>query len=145
MILEAKENEYKTLTQIWENSIRATHTFLQESDIEFFRPKILNEYLYAVKLYVYKDESGDILGFIGIDENRVEMLFIEPKYFKKGIGRELMEFAIKTHNIDEVDVNEQNQNGVDFYKHIGFEVISRSKTDSLGKPFPILHLRLKRS
>lgn len=144
MILEAKQNEYKTLTELWENSIRATHTFLKEADINFFRPKILNEYLYAVKLYVYKDEFENILGFIGIDENKVEMLFIEPKYFKKGIGKKLMEFTIKTHKIDEVDVNEQNLNAINFYIHLGFEVVNRSETDSLGKPFPILHLRLKK-
>ncbi len=82
MILESKENEYKILTEIWEDSVRATHTFLEESHINFFRPKILNEYLYAVKLYVYKDEFGNILGFIGIDENKVEMLFIKSKYFE---------------------------------------------------------------
>ena len=87
MILESKENEYKILTEIWEDSVRATHTFLEESHINFFRPKILNEYLYAVKLYVYKDEFGNILGFIGIDENKVEMLFIKSKYFRKGIGK----------------------------------------------------------
>ena len=45
MIIEAKENEYKILTEIWEDSVRATHTSLEESHINFFRPKILNEYL----------------------------------------------------------------------------------------------------
>ncbi|MBL3519557.1 GNAT family N-acetyltransferase [Aliarcobacter lanthieri] len=144
MIIQAKENEYKTLTEIWEDSVRATHTFLNESDINFFRPKILNEYLYAVKLYVYKDKFENILGFIGIDENKVEMLFIEPKYFKNGIGKKLLEFAITTYNIDEVDVNEQNPNAVNFYKYMGFEVINKSETDCFGKPFPLLHMKLNK-
>ena len=132
MIIEAKENEYKTLTEIWEDSVRATHTFLEESHINFFRPKILNEYLYAVKLYVYKDEFGNILGFTGIDENKVEMLFIKSKYFKKGIGKKLLEYVIK------------NQNAVNFYKYMGFEVINRSEKDGFGKPFPLLHMKLNR-
>lgn len=144
MIIEAKENEYKILTEIWEDSVRATHTFLEETDINFFRPKILNEYLYAVKLYVYKDEFGNILGFIGIDENKVEMLFIKSKYFKKGIGKKLLEYVIKNHNINELDVNEQNQNAVNFYKYMGFEVINQSEKDGFGKPFPLLHMKLNR-
>ncbi|MFY9071669.1 GNAT family N-acetyltransferase [Aliarcobacter butzleri] len=144
MIIEAKENEYKILTEIWEDSVRATHTFLEESHINFFRPKILNEYLYAVKLYVYKDEIGNILGFIGIDENKVEMLFIKSKYFKKGIGKKLLEYVIKNHNINELDVNEQNPNAVNFYKYMGFEVINRSEKDGFGKPFPLLHMKLNR-
>lgn len=144
MIIEAKENEYKTLTEIWEDSVRATHIFLEESHINFFRPKILNEYLYAVKLYVYKDEFGNILGFTGIDENKVEMLFIKSKYFKKGIGKKLLEYVIKNHNINELDVNEQNQNAANFYKYMGFEVINRSEKDGFGKPFPLLHMKLNR-
>ncbi|RBQ29099.1 GNAT family N-acetyltransferase [Aliarcobacter vitoriensis] len=142
MIIKAKENEYKNLTEIWEDSVRATHNFLNESDINFFRPKILNEYLYAVQVYVYKDELGNILGFIGIDENKVEMLFIKSKYFKNGIGKKLLQYVIKNHDINEVDVNEQNLNAVNFYKYMGFEFVNRSETDGFGKPFPLLHLRL---
>ncbi|RBQ32551.1 GNAT family N-acetyltransferase [Arcobacter sp. FW59] len=142
MIVKAKENEYKNLTEIWEDSVRATHNFLNESDINFFRPKILNEYLYAVQVYVYKDELGNILGFIGIDENKVEMLFIKSKYFKNGIGKKLLQYVIKNHDINEVDVNEQNTNAVNFYKYMCFEFVNRSETDGFGKPFPLLHLRL---
>ena len=41
-----------------------------------------------------------------------------------------------------VDVNEQNPDAVGFYKHVGFEVTSRSPLDGMGKPFPILHMAL---
>jgi len=40
-----------------------------------------------------------------------------------------------------VDVNEQNQQAVGFYRRLGFEVEGRSEVDSMGKPFPLLHLR----
>ncbi len=60
MIRIAKEEEFKKLTEIWEESVKATHTFLSLKDIDFFRPKILNEYLYineqnenAVNFYKY--------------------------------------------------------------------------------------------
>ncbi|QDF28540.1 GNAT family N-acetyltransferase [Halarcobacter anaerophilus] len=143
MITRVKESEYKTLTTIWEDSVRATHTFLSDADINFFKPKIMNEYLYAVKLFAYKDEAENICGFIGIDENRVEMLFIHSKYFKKGIGKRLLEYAIKSYGINELDVNEQNEDAVAFYNHFGFKVIGRSQTDEFGKPFPLLHMELK--
>jgi putative acetyltransferase len=143
MITRVKESEYKTLTTIWEDSVRATHTFLSDADINFFKPKIMNEYLHAVKLFAYKDEAENICGFIGIDENRVEMLFIHSKYFKKGIGKRLLEYAIKSYGINELDVNEQNEDAVAFYNHFGFKVIGRSQTDEFGKPFPLLHMELK--
>ncbi len=142
-IVKAEKKEYVELTEIWENSVKATHSFLTPEDINFFKPKILNEYLYSVELYVYKNELGNILGFIGIDENKVEMLFILSSSFKKGIGKKLLNYVIQNHNINELDVNEQNENAVEFYKYMGFEVISRSEKDGFGKPFPLLHMKLK--
>ena len=142
-IVKAEKKEYMELTEIWENSVKATHSFLTPEDIDFFKPKILNEYLYAVELYVYKNELGNILGFIGIDENKVEMLFILSSSFKKGIGKKLLNYVIQNHNINELDVNEQNENAIEFYKYMGFEVISRSEKDGFGKPFPLLHMKLK--
>jgi putative acetyltransferase len=41
-----------------------------------------------------------------------------------------------------VDVNEQNDQAVGFYRRMGFEVAGRSAVDGLGQPFPLLHMRL---
>lgn len=35
-----------------------------------------------------------------------------------------------------------NAQVVEFYRHMGFRVVSKSEQDSEGKPYPILHLRL---
>jgi putative acetyltransferase len=40
-----------------------------------------------------------------------------------------------------VDVNEQNDQAVGFYRHMGFEVTGRSAVDDLGQPFPVLHMK----
>lgn len=40
-----------------------------------------------------------------------------------------------------LDVNEQNEQAVGFYLHMGFEVAGRSELDGTGKPYPLLHLR----
>ncbi|WP_435655920.1 hypothetical protein [Brucella pituitosa] len=39
-----------------------------------------------------------------------------------------------------VDVNEQNTQGVGFYKHMGFGQVGRSELDDQGKAYPILKL-----
>ena len=77
-------------------------------------------------------------------EDNLEMLFIDPKYRGKGIGKSLLNYGIKNLNITKVDVNEQNEQAVGFYKHSGFEVIARSEVDASGKPYPILHMVLKK-
>lgn len=143
LIQNVNKEEYKTLVEIWEASVRATHDFLAESDIEFFKPLILNEYLDAVELRCAVDDKGVIVGFVGVAEGNVEMLFITPECRGKGVGRQLLEYAIESLNATLVDVNEQNTQAHKFYEHMNFEVINRSEKDGFGKPYPLLHMKLK--
>lgn len=143
LIRKVIESEYKTLVEIWEASVRATHDFLDESDIEFFKPLILNEYLAAVELRCAIGDYGEIVGFVGVAEGNVEMLFISPECRGKGIGRKLLTYAIEFLDATLVDVNEQNIQAHKFYEHMNFEVISRSEKDGFGKAYPLLHMRLK--
>ena len=70
------------------------------------------------------------------------MLFIHPAHRGKSIGKTLLEYAISNLKVTKVDVNEQNNDAIGFYKRYGFEAIGRSETDASGKPYPILHLEL---
>lgn len=139
----AKE-DYAEITEVWEASVRATHHFLKEEDIAFFRPLILNQYLDAVNLYCVRD-NGNIKGFIGLSEDAIEMLFIHPDTRGRGIGKLLAEMAIKEKGIAKVDVNEDNAQAIGFYQKLGFTTVSRSEVDGLGKPYPLLHMELSYS
>ena len=50
--------------------------------------------------------------------------------------------AVEVCGATVVEVNEQNAQAVRFYHWMGFSVVGRSEVDSLGKPFPLLHLRV---
>ncbi|GLB48742.1 GNAT family N-acetyltransferase [Neptunitalea lumnitzerae] len=138
------KSEYKEVVEVWEASVRATHSFLKEVDIAYFKPLILNTYLDAVDLKCVRNNNGKIVGFIGVANQNLEMLFIHPNDRGKGIGKTLLAYSIKNLNVTKVDVNEQNEQAVGFYKHCGFEVINRSELDATGKPYPILHMELKK-
>lgn len=77
------------------------------------------------------------------DQN-LEMLFIHPDYRGVNIGKTLLEYSIEHLSVTKVDVNEQNDQALGFYKHCGFVVKGRSELDSSGKPFPILHMELEK-
>ncbi|WP_236974058.1 acetyltransferase [Membranihabitans maritimus] len=140
---KASKNEYPEIIRIWEKSVRATHHFLKEEDIEYYKPLILDKYLDIVELSVLRTENDEIVGFLGTTGKNIEMLFIHPDYFGIGLGRLLVEFAIEKLGTNTVDVNEQNERAVGFYKHCGFTVTERSELDATGKPYPILHMKLK--
>lgn len=133
---------YVEMLNIWENSVRATHNFITEEDIEFFKPIIIEQAFPTVTLKCVKDESGSMLGFVGVHDSKVEMLFILNEARGQGVGKVLLHYAIKQLNATKVDVNEQNPLAVGFYEHMGFKIVSRSPLDDMGKPFPILHMTL---
>ncbi|MBX2844157.1 MAG: GNAT family N-acetyltransferase [Flammeovirgaceae bacterium] len=141
-ITEISKPSYNDLIEIWEASVRATHHFLPEEDIQYFKPLILDQYFDAVELTGICDKNQKLVGFLGVAGQMIEMLFIHPDYFRKGLGKQLAEYAIKEKGITAVDVNEQNPQAVKFYKKMGFKVKSRSPLDGLGKHYPILHLGL---
>jgi putative acetyltransferase len=144
-IVKVQENEYADVTDVWEASVRATHHFLSEEDIRYFKPLILNEYLKSVNLRCAKNSEGRILGFLGIHDKKIEMLFLHPEAIGQGLGTHLLNIAIEQFKATEVDVNEDNEQAVGFYLHSGFIIDSRSELDPLGKPYPILHMKLNRS
>ncbi|WP_299494974.1 GNAT family N-acetyltransferase [uncultured Shewanella sp.] len=142
-IENVRPEDYAEMLNVWENSVRATHNFITEDDIAFFKPIIIEQAFPAVTLRCVKNESGSILGFVGIHDSKVEMLFILNETRGQGIGQRLLRYAIEQLNVTKVDVNEQNPQAVGFYEHMGFNIISRSPLDDMGKPFPILHMALK--
>ena len=129
-IENVKKLEYEEIVEVWEDSVRATHDFLNEEDIAYFKPLILNVYLDAVELRCIKNTQNKIIGFIGVAEQNLEMLFILSSERGNGIGKQLLEYSIEKLDVKKVDVNEANEQAVKFYEKCGFKTISRSELDS---------------
>ena len=140
IIRTCNESDYSGLVGVWERSVRASHDFLTEADIEEIRSKLAAEYFPGVELVCVEDE-GSIVGFIGMADGKIEMLFVDAECRGKGIGGVLMDHALR-HGVTSVDVNEQNRAALGFYESRGFKVSGRDETDDAGRPFPILHMSL---
>lgn len=136
------KSDYLRLIDIWEKSVRATHDFLPEENINTLKPLILEHYFDAVDLRVAIEEHQKIVGFIGVADENIEMLFIEPEYRGSGVGRLLLNNAISKQSATKVDVNEQNPQAVGFYQYCGFNIVGRSELDGQGNPFPLLYMAL---
>ncbi|PKQ82324.1 GCN5 family acetyltransferase [Aeromonas sobria] len=141
-IVPVSRADYPALIKLWEASVRATHHFLPEAEILTLKPLILEHYLDAVTLHCARTEEGNIAGFSGLHEGKLEMLFVAPEARGGGVGRLLVEHAIDQGGVTQVDVNEQNEQAVGFYLKMGFTVTGRSALDGQGKPYPLLHMAL---
>jgi putative acetyltransferase len=136
-----RTEEAARLLEVWEASVRATHHFLSESDIQFFRPLVLKELWMLEHLLCARDLEGRLVGFVGVTGKKIEALFVHPSWDRMGVGIRLAEHAAIELAASTVDVNEQNQQAVTFYRRLGFEVEGRSEVDGTGRPFPLLHMR----
>ena len=128
------------LLKVWDASVRVTHLFLTEYDISSITPYVCVGIDNTEKLFVVYEQNKAV-GFMGLYKDKIEMLFLHPSCHRKGLGRKLVKLAISEHNIQFVDVNEQNTHATDFYKAMGFIVFSRSELDDGGNSFPILHMQ----
>ena len=83
----------------------------------------------------------DIVAFMGLSDEMVEMLFVLPSEKSKGYGSSLLNFALTKKHIRKIDVNEQNTEAYQFYLKKGYKVTDRDSMDADGKPYPIIHLQ----
>lgn len=137
---EVKKTDYSQLISLWRSSVEATHLFLSQEDIDKIE-LVLPDYFQQVQLSMWLNEEQKCVGFSGTNQQTLEMLFIDPVYFRKGYGGEIIQKLIEQESIIFVDANKQNERAVKFYQSQGFQVIGESKEDSEGNPFPILHMK----
>ena len=142
-IREAVPGDGDTLVAIWLRSVRATHTFLTEDDIQSLLPFVREELgtPSELELWVLCDDAGEAIGFTGLVGADVAALFLDPSHRRRGGGRMLVDHAARLKGALTVDVNEQNPEAVRFYEVLGFEPVGRSAVDDAGRPFPILHMK----
>ena len=130
------------LVKIWESAVRVTHTFLSEEEIMRIKAYV-SEAVQAVRhLLVAVDENNIPIAFVGIEGHRIEMLFVDADYHGQGIGGCLIRYVVDHYRINEVTVNEQNPQAVNFYKHMGFHTYKRTDFDEQGAAYPLLYMRL---
>lgn len=140
-IQKYKQKFKQPLLQVWEQSVLATHHFLKHED--FIEIKQMLQHFNFNDLEVFCAFHNDkMAGFIGIHNKKVEMLFVDPDYGGKGLGKQLMQFAFTNFDADLVDVNAQNTQSVSFYEKLGFETFEKTEKDDLGKDYPLLRMRL---
>lgn len=144
-ILEVKKRTpalLKRLISVWEQSVRATHLFLSAEEIENIKQYVPQALSGVAHLTIAVNEAELPVAFMGVEEQRLEMLFILPEERGNGLGRALLEYGIDRYSVKELAVNEQNPLAKGFYEHMGFRVYKRTAHDEQGNPYPLLYMKL---
>ena len=140
------------LVSVWEDSVRATHHFLSDEEILKIKTYVPQALSAVENLVIAENTAGAILDgntltakqegtFMGVENHRLEMLFLASSVRGHGLGRQLMQYGDKHYGITELTVNEQNPQAVAFYEHLGFTIYKRTDHDEEGNPYPLLYMK----
>jgi ribosomal protein S18 acetylase RimI-like enzyme len=139
--LDVHCNFYRTLiprNQLTEYDQRYTDTYEKRRD--FKKSLISNE-----QEVIVATDSGNVIGYMVLSNNRIKSLFISPNYQGGGVGSRLIKYAQQSANqYLELSVLSNNQPAIEFYKKHGFAIIEKSdKTyfdvNKLDMQFDIKH------
>lgn len=145
-IIEIKDRTpllIKQLTNVWESSVKATHLFLSDNEIENIKQYVPQAFESVAHLFIMENDNNIPIAFMGVEDGKLEMLFIKAEERGKGLGKQLLQYGIENYDVKELTVNEQNPLAKEFYEHMGFKVYRRSELDEQGNPYPILYMKLK--
>ena len=132
------------LLEVWEDSVKATHLFLSNKEVNNIKKYVPQAILGVSHLVIMENENHQPIAFMGIEGTKLEMLFVKNSEIGKGIGKKLLNYGLENYNVNELAVNEQNLNSKGFYEYMGFKTYKRTELDEQGNPYPILYMRIER-
>lgn len=104
-IYEIQERDPQILAEllkVWEASVRETHLFLSEEEVNKIKTYVPQALSGVEHLIVAREESGEMAGFMGVEKKRLEMLFLSPEVRGKGLGRQLLQYGTANYDVQEL-------------------------------------------
>lgn len=141
-IRKSTEADGTRVLDIWRGAVDATHHFLSDDDRRAIETEVV-AFLPGAPLDLAVDDDDRAIAFMLLDGSHMEALFVDPAHHGAGVGRLLVEEAIRRHPDLSTDVNEQNEAAAGFYERLGFERCGRSALDGQGRAYPLIHLRYR--
>ncbi len=92
MIKKLQMSDINCVADIWLNTnIKAHHFISQMYWIDHF--DTVKQALAQAEVYVYMNEENKIEGFVGLQEDYIEGIFVSDHAQSKGIGKQLLNFV----------------------------------------------------
>jgi len=120
MIRELRKVDINKVAEIWLDTNIKTHYFISaqywKSNFELVKKMLLQ-----ATVYVYEDNQ-EILGFIGLNDEYMEGIFVRDEMQSQGIGKLLLNFVKEKKTKLYLNVYQKNTRAIHFYQREGFEI-----------------------
>lgn len=131
MITKFDNNDIERIIDIWEATNINAHNFIRKEYWINSRP-IVQEMLPLADIYVINNDISTV-GFIGINQQHIEGIFIDQEYQSYGYGKQLLDFVKEMNCELSLTVYEKNHRAREFYKREGFTELSRSVDENTNE------------
>lgn len=118
MIRVLEEKDVDIVAKIWLETNIKTHDFIA-SNYWKEHYEIIKDMFLQAEIYVYEIEK-EIMGFIGLDKEYIEGIFVLDQYQKRGIGKALLNHVKAKKEHLSLNVYQKNLNAILFYQREDF-------------------------
>ena len=126
MIRQLQNKDIDKIMWIWLESTIYAHKFISKEYWNENYNIVKDVYIPMSKTFIYED-NDDIRGFISIINNDfIGALFVEKNYQSQGIGKSLIDYAKNLYDNLSLAVYKENEKALEFYKNMGFKIISEN-------------------
>ena len=131
MIRKLQKVDINRVADKWLNTNLKAHFFISEqywiSNYEFVK-----ELLPQAEVYVYEDDKM-IQGFIGVNDEYIEGIFVSDEMQSRGIGKMLLDYIKDKKDRLQLKVYQKNVRAVSFYQREGFIIQSEGMDEFTGE------------
>lgn len=131
MIRKLQKADINRAADIWLKTNLKAHFFIPEqywiSNYEFVK-----EMLPQAEVYVYEDDKM-IQGFIGINDEYIEGIFVSDEMQSRGIGKMLLDYIKDKKDRLQLKVYQKNVRAMSFYQREGFTIQSEEMDEFTGE------------
>lgn len=140
MIRKLQKVDINRVADIWLKTNLKTHYFISE---QYWTNnyEVVKEMLPQAEVYVYEDDKI-IQGFIGINDEYIEGIFVSDEMQSRGIGKMLLDYIKDKKDRLQLKVYQKNVRAMSFYQREGFTIQSESMDEFTGEKEYVMNWEL---
>lgn len=132
LLRNVKGYDLDKILNLWLEGNIDGHDFIPQT---YWQSKIavVAKLLPQSNIYAYYDNSENIVGFLGEVDGYIAGLFVDKKFQRLGIGRQLVDYIKQVNNELTLSVYENNARALHFYEKNGFVVNTKQIDTETGE------------
>ena len=131
MIRKLQKTDINRVADIWLKTNLKAHYFIPE---QYWTNnyEVVKEMMSQAEVYVYEDDKM-IQGFIGINDEYIEGIFVSDEMQSRGIGKILLDYIKDKKDRLQLKVYQKNVRAMSFYQREGFTIQSEEMDEFTGE------------